>query len=216
MLLSRPTKFGAGITLGGDYFDLNSFHDTVHTLASESGPLSEHHHTFALGLAYDLRKAKEGARDHWSKDEIYAGYSAVDVLWPIFLVQLGLLRSACAYRPANSRVQANLYALESCAAEALTEFDPAVGALCTKWLDNFSRLDDTFLLEFVTRQTKDFIFGAVQGKSRFRRLPRLLDEISPFSEAYRKFEREISERARAEGARPQDLTDQSDWPEFNW
>lgn len=217
MLVSRPTKFGAGITLGGDYLDLTSLHETIHTLASETGPLSAHHFEFALGLAYDLRKARQGERDRWPSDaEAYAGYSAVNILWPVFLVQLGMLRSACAYMPTDRRVQAHLYALEACAADALTEFDPAVGAVCMRWLANFDLLHDSFLLEFVTQQTKEFLYGAVQGKARFRRLPRLLEEISPFSQAYKEFERATAKQAHAQGAKPQDMVDLSEWPDFKW
>ncbi|WP_201496049.1 DUF6904 family protein [Rubrivivax sp. A210] len=217
MLVSRPTKFGAGIMLGGDYLDLSSLHETVHALASETGPLSAHHYEFALGLAYDLRKAREGKRDRWPSDaETYANYSAVNILWPVFLVQLGMLRSACAYMPTDRRVQAHLYSLEACAAEALAEFDPAVGAMCMRWLANFNLLHDSFLLEFVTQQTREFLYGAGQGKARFRRLPRLLDEISPFSQAYQEFERTVAKQAHDQGAKPQDMTDLSEWPDFKW
>lgn len=217
MLVSRPTKFGAGITLGGDYLDLTSLHETVHTLASETSPLSAHHYEFALGLAYDLRKAYEGKRDRWSSDDAaYEGYFAVNILWPNFLVQLGMLRSACAYMPTDRRIQSHLYALEACAAETLVEYDPAVGAMCMRWLANFNLLHNTFLLEFVTQQTKDFLFGATQGKARFRRLPRLLDDISPFSSAYQDFERSVGKQAHDHGAKPQDMTDLSEWPEFKW
>ncbi len=217
MILSRPTKYGADITLGGDYLDLTSLHETVHHLASDTGPLSGHHYEFALGFAYDLRKAYEGQRDTWPSDApAYAGYSAVNILWPIFLVQLGMLRSACAYMPTDRLIQSQLFALEACAEQALCEFDPAVGAMCMRWLANFNLFTDQFLLEFVTQQTREFLFGTSQGKARFRRLPRLLDEISPFSPAYKEFERAVSKKAHEHGARPQDMVDLSSWPEFNW
>ncbi|MCY1215752.1 hypothetical protein D9M72_276050 [compost metagenome] len=217
MLVSRPTKFGAGITLGGDYLDLTSLHETVHHLASETGPLSGHHHEFALGFAYDLRKAYQGDRDAWMVDTpAYAGYAAVNILWPIFLVQLGMLRSACAYMATDRRIQSQLFALEACTEQALSEFDPAVGAMCMRWLANFNLFADGFLLEFVTHQTRDFLFGTNQGKARFRRLPRLLDEISPFSQAYKEFERTLTKQAHDQGVRPQDMTDLSAWPVFKW
>lgn len=217
MLVSRPTKFGAGITLGGDYLDLTRLHETVHSLAAETGPLSAHHYEFALGLAYDLRKAYEGKRDRWpSDDAAHENYFAVNILWPNFLVQLGMLRSACAYMPTDRRIQSHLYALEACAAEALAEYDPAVGAMCMRWLANFNLLHDSFSLEFVTQQNREFLYGASQGKARFRRLPRLLDEISPFSSAYQDFERTVSKQAHAQGARPQDMIDLSEWPDFKW
>lgn len=217
MLVSRPTKYGAGITLGGDYLDLTGLHETVHAIASETGPLAAHHYEFVLGLAYDLRKSYEGKRDRWPSDaEAYTGYSAVNILWPIFLVQLGMLRSACAYLPTDRRIQSHLYALEACATESLSEFDPAIGAMCTRWLANFSLLHDSFLLEFVSQQTKSFLYGTSQGKARFRRLPRLLDEISPFSQAYQDFERAVAKQAHSQGVGAQDMADWSEWPDFKW
>lgn len=217
MLLSRPTNFGAGITLGGDYLDLTSLYETIHHLAADDGPLSGQHYEFVLGLAYDIRKSYEGKREKWAPGEpAYAEYSAVNILWPTFLVQLGMLRSACAYIPTGRRLQANLYALEDCAESALTKFDPAVGSLCMRWLAQFSPLTDSFLIEFVGQQSRDFIFGASAGKARFRRLPRILDGINPFSTAYIEFERSVKKQADAASSRPQDMADWSEWPDFKW
>jgi len=58
MLTSAPTKRGAGITLYGDSFDLDSLHKTIHKIAQE-GFMEESTRNFLLGLAYDIRKAKE-------------------------------------------------------------------------------------------------------------------------------------------------------------
>lgn len=217
MLVSQPTKYGAGITIGGDYLDLTNLHETVHEIASENGPLSGHHFEFALGLAYDLRKAYEGCRDKWPSDApAYAGYSSVNILWPVFLVQLGMLRSACAYMPTNRRIHSHMYALEDCTEKALIEFDPAVGSMCMRWLANFNLLPDSFLLEFVTHQSYEFLYGANQGKARFKRLPSLLDNISIFSKAYQDFERAVSQKAHAVGVKAQDMADLSEWPDFKW
>ena len=173
--------------------------------------------TEVVRAALNLRKAREGKRDSWPSDaDAYTGYSAVNILWPVFMVQLGMLRAACAYMPTDRRMQAHLFALEACAAESLAEFDPAVGAICMRWLANFNLLHDSFLLEFVTQQTRAFLYDAGQGKSRFRRLPRLLDEISPFSQAYQDFERAVAKQAHTQGAKPQDMTDLSAWPVFKW
>ncbi|MGJ7570932.1 DUF6904 family protein [Variovorax sp. RB2P76] len=217
MLVSRPTKFGAGITLGGDYLDFKNLHETVHFLAAENGPIPGNHCEFVLGLAHDLRKAYEGARDEWLPEvPAYGGYSAVNILWPNFLTQLGMLRAACAYTPTNRRIQSHLFALEACAEHALVEFDPAVGAMCMRWLANFSLLPGSFLVEFVTHQTYEFVFGAGPGNARFKRLPRLLDEISSLSPTYQEFDRSITEQAHRQNARREDYGDWSEWPAFKW
>jgi hypothetical protein len=217
MLISRPTKFGAGITLAGDSLDLSALRETVRTLASETGCLPANQCTFVLALAFELRKACEGKRDQWEprglEPENYLGFNS---LWPIFLVQLGMLRSTCAYRPTDRRMQAHLYALEACAADALAGYDPAVGAICMRWLADFNIPHQDFLLSFVSYQSKDFVFGAESEASRFRRLPKVLDEISPHSSTYKKFARAVTEQAHTEGADAQEMADWSEWPDFNW
>jgi hypothetical protein len=77
-------------------------------------------------------------------------------------------------------------------------------------------LPDSFLLEFVSQQARDFVFGATAGRARFRRLPAILDDISAFSPKYKDFERLISEQAARQSARPQELWDLSEWPDFRW
>ena len=218
MLMSEPTKYGAGISIFGDFFDLADIHESIHYLASEAGPLSPHHGEFLLELAYDIRKAYQGARriESMHAPRGAVEYYSVDVLWPIFLVQLGMLRTAAGYLPTRREHQANLYRLEACAESALLKMDPAVGAMCMRWLSHSSLFADGFLLDFVSMQAKDFIFGAKQGKARFRRLPAVLDDISPFSQKYRDFERYMSEEAAKQNSRPQDLMDLSAWPDFQW
>jgi hypothetical protein len=218
MLTAKPTKHGAGITLAGDYADLAEAHETVHHLASETGPLPAHHDEFALGLAYDLRKAYEGAR-RIEPTEVHgstADYYAVDILWPIFLVQLGMLRTAAGYLPTSRAHQSTLYRLEACAEQSMSTFDPATSAICMRWLTYYSPLPDTFLFEFVSQQAHNFVFGAAAGKSRFKRLPAILSDINSLSQRYRDFERALSEQAANEKCSPQDLHSLSEWPEFKW
>lgn len=218
MLIARPTKLGAGIALAGDYADLAEAHETVHHLASESGPLPAGHDEFALGLAYDLRKAYEGARRTATVDlnGRTVDYFAVDVLWPVFLVQLGMLRTAAGYLPTSRAHQSTLYRLEACAEQAMSAFDPAISGICMRWLAHFAPLPETFLFEFVSQQARSFVFGAPAGKARFKRLPAILDDIHSLSSRYREFERTLADQAAREGCRPQDLHDPSPWPEFAW
>lgn len=218
MLTSQPTKYGAGIALAGDFADLADLHKTIHYLASGTGPLPTDHAEFALGLAYDVRKAYEGARrvEPTTTPHGSAEYYAVDVLWPIFLVQVAMLRRAGGYLPTNRAHQANLYRLEACAESALLQMDPAVGSICMRWLAHYALLPDSFLLEFVSQQARDFVFGATGGKARFRRLPAILDDISTFSPKYKDFERLMTGHAAKQNARPQDLRDSSEWPDFRW
>ncbi len=218
MLTGRPTKYGAGITLAGDYADLAEAHETVHYLASDTGPLPAHHDEFALALAYDFRKAYEGARriEPAEVQGSSAKYFAVDILWPVFLVQLGMLRAAAGYLPTSRAQQSTLYRLEACAEQAMSAFDPSVSAICMRWLAHFTPLPETFLFEFVSQQAHSFVFGAAGGKSRFKRLPVILDDINSLSSRYRDFERSLSAQAAKEGCSPQSLVSLEPWAAFKW
>src|SRR5262245_24123867 len=110
MLTSAPTKFGAGITLYGDFFDLDSLHRTVHKVAAE-GYLEERIGDFITALAYDIRKAKDKSREEreFGLDDDKVTYRGVSVLWPVFLPQLALLRHYAGYRNTDHRDQGCLY-----------------------------------------------------------------------------------------------------------
>src|SRR5690349_320448 len=62
MIFSKPTKYGAGIEIYGDYQDLNSLRQTILAL-SDSPALNGGADEFVLGLAYEVRHAYEGARE---------------------------------------------------------------------------------------------------------------------------------------------------------
>src|SRR4030043_773302 len=110
MLLSEPTKYGSGITIWGDYQDFENLHETIHFLA-EGVPLTINFQDFMLGLAYDIRHAFQGDRktkisrfDRLDRVKYYG----VDILWPVFLVQLGLMRWSAGFHATTREHQANL------------------------------------------------------------------------------------------------------------
>ena len=141
MLLGSPTKYGAGITLAGDHIDLVDLHEMIHHFAAESGPIPPLHGEFLLGLAYDVRHAYQGDR-RTRRVETFKGkctYFAVDILWPIFLVQVAMLRSAASYLPTGKSQQANLYRLEACAENALNDLDADISCECCRWLAEFAQ-----------------------------------------------------------------------------
>ena len=94
MIFAKPTKYGAGITINGDYPDFDNLHETIHKLCDQN-PLQGDLGDFVLGLAYEVRHAYQGDRD---SHELLGGvvgkstYFSFSVLWLIFLTQIGLLR----------------------------------------------------------------------------------------------------------------------------
>lgn len=218
MLLGSPTKYGTGITLAGDHADLVDLHETIHYFGGESGPIPPHHDEFLLGLAYDVRHAYQGDRDKTTMRTPNAKYTyfAVDVFWPIFLVQVAMLRSAASYLPTEKSHQANIYRLEACAESALNALDATVARECCRWLAEYSAFPANYLIDFVSHQTYRYVFSSTTAKGRIRTLPDIMREMSSYSEAYRAYEKELMVIAERQKCRPEDLHDSSEWPEFRW
>lgn len=218
MLFGKSTKHGAGFTLSGDRNDLVDLHETIHYFAAESGPIPAYHNEFVLGFAYDVRHAYQGDRhtESMGGDNANSTYFAVDILWPIFLVQVGLLRAAAAYLPTQKSHQANLYRLEACTESALSALDANVARQCVRWLSDFSAFPESYLIDFVSYQTYLYVSSSATCKSRIRKLPSILNDISPYSLAYQDYEREAKAIAEREKCRPQELHDSSEWPDFKW
>lgn len=218
MLIAEPTKYGAGITIYGDYWDLSELHETIHYL-SESSSLGNHLSDFVLGLAYDIRHAYQKDRKaktfgHDEYDQVK--YRGVDILWPIILVQAGLLRWSAGFVPTNNKHQANLYKLESCLEESLNSFDPEIGQYCMDWLARFSGFSSNYIVSFLSHCTKKFICEGKAGKARFKKLPSVLESFFPLSKEYREFEETVVKIANDKKCEPNDLQDRSEWPEFRW
>lgn len=113
-LIGHITKSGTGITIQGDYFDLQGLYQTIHEIA---GNLQEG--TFAnnqlMGSAYEIRKANQGSRDVADvtpfNDEPTILYKGTNLILINFLPTLKTLRHYMAYVPTNKSHHASIYAL---------------------------------------------------------------------------------------------------------
>lgn len=217
MLTSSPTKHGAGIALYGDFNDLNALHATIHKLAEESW-VPEHTSLFLLGLAYDVRKAFEGKRSKRSFGQHpgqKTAYFGCQVLWPIALVQIGMLRRMASYRNTDHRDQGMLYLLEDCAVTSLIAHDPGVGRVCAEWMLAQPMLGSDFLYQFVSEAAWRYIFETPE-KSRFAKLPEILRTIWFLSPEYRAFSEAVTEQAKKRGCSAHNLGESRTWAEFRW
>lgn len=218
MLISKPTKYGAGIAVYGDYWDLHSLYQTIHELSAGS-PLKGEMGDFLLGLAYEIRHAYQRDREEESfgNDEYdLVKYRGVKVLWPIFLFQAALLRWSAAFQSTTKDQQANLYRLEHCAESALTEYDPSVGQECMKWLGSFSGVSTNYLPIYVSDVCYRYVFTGTAGKSRFNRLPAVLYSLQELSKEYNKFKSRLESVAKKKSCESHELYDMREWPEFKW
>ena len=216
MLTSAPTKYGAGITLYGDFLDLDTVHRTIHKIATE-GFAEEHIGDFILGLAYDFRKAKERKREVRKlgiEEGDRVNYKGVAVLWPYYLVQVALLRHYAGYRNTDHRDQACLYLLEDCAITSLLAYDQKVGKDCVEFFFTFPTLPNSYLFEFFNDRALRFI--RLSGKKRFNELPRLLRSLIWMSPEYKEFEDQAKVQAEKHKCSPHQLHDKRPWPDFKW
>jgi hypothetical protein len=109
-----PRLFGAPDTLRG-------FHEILHDVNERSPIILDKEGVF-LALAYDVRKAYEGARIKRkpARDEVNAGpLFGVDMLWPVLLLQCRMLRASLGFIDSTKHHQAYAYALEAVVEDAL-------------------------------------------------------------------------------------------------
>lgn len=218
MLIGEPTKYGAGIVLYGDYWDLKNLYATIHHI-SKNSPIKGGLNDFLIGLAYDIRHAYQKDREQkaFGNDDfdkvIYLGEN---ILWPTFLFQLALLRWSAGFQPTNKEQQANLYRLEHCAEEALYEYDPITAKHCLNWLSSFYGESNDYLALYVEEVNYRYVCTGKAGKQRFKKLPESLYSLSTLSPHYTEFKAQIDIITKEKKCRPDDLHDMREGPEFKW
>lgn len=114
MLVCELTPNHMGITLWGDYQTIERIHELIHFIDSSATEIDDKD-AFLGHLAYDLRKAMEGDRKgrkvlvgNGSEVDQYG----VDILIPILLIQMSVIRSTMAFLPTTKLQQATIYEFE--------------------------------------------------------------------------------------------------------
>ncbi|WP_051327171.1 DUF6904 family protein [Desulfatibacillum aliphaticivorans] len=218
MIISEPTRYGAGMYLYGDYWDLHSLHKLIHRLA-DGYPIEGELVDFLLSLAYEIRHAYQGDRleESFGFDELdQVNYRGVPLLWPVLIPQIGLLRWAAAYHPTSKKDQATLLILEHCVEDSLIEYDKSIGDCVYDLRTMFDWLNKDYYVQFVYKCAYSYLFDSKGGKARFKRLPLVLRMMHPSSNEYRIFAEHLESRATELGTSPHNLQDWSTWPDFRW
>lgn len=217
MIIAEPTKYGAGVTLFGDYWDLRSLHDTVCHLG-EGAPLSENLSDFVLALADDIEQAGQKGKEvrvFGDNKHDKVTYCGVSVVWPTFLFAVGLLHWSAGFRKLSKDHQADLYRLSACVEDALTAHDPLVGKACFHWFEKFSGYSETYSAQFVSHIALNYV-SAKPEKSRFTTLPEFLQMLSPASAEYKSFAGHMAKIAKENKCSPDDIEYLVEWPKFKW
>ncbi|PRP68475.1 hypothetical protein BUE93_21985 [Chromobacterium amazonense] len=213
MLEAKLTRNHAGLTLWGDYVSLKRLYAFIHRIVEES-PIIEDKEGFVLGLAYDVRKAFEGCRsqeDRTYLNDDHCRCYGVEILWPVLLVQVGVLRQAMAFIPTNSLDQAVMYELEHAVETAVRAAMPIMADEVLHRTKRIGTAPYTHLDSVLDSRCRYFI--GLTGKERLKALPRLMDTFEP-----------IYRFLATEGATMQPGTippsafvdDGSVWPDFKW
>ena len=211
MLECTLNKHHTGLTLWGDYLSLRHLHELIHTVV-EGSVVIEDKEGFMLGLAYDVRKAQEGQRlkrkSKQSPDTLVL--YGVEILWPVILVQLGLLRHAMGFMPTSKLAHATMFELEYVVEAAIDEAGGADAEEIIEWIPRLGAAPYPHLDSVLTSRCVYFI--KLPAKKRFPALLPLLESFDPmfdyFSESGPEKAGRIPLSAFTKG--------EDEWPEFEW
>ena len=213
MLEFTLNKHHTGLTLWGDYPALKCLYTLIHELVAQSR-LIEDKEGFVLSLAYDVRKAMEGQRlKAWrqnlnDKTRIYG----VQLLWPLILIQIGLLREAMAFLPTTKREQATLFEFEYVLEAAVRQALPVTAD--ELWLRVRCAMIATYAELDLIIDSRCCYFLELPPAKRLAALDRVLETFDPM---YLNFAYERDGQLRP-GVIPPDSFAQGPcaWPAFKW
>lgn len=213
MMEYKLTPHHAGVALWGDFATLDRLRKFILHVVEESDYI-EDKEGFVLGLAYDMRKAFQGQR---SQD--YRGHSeddrcriyGVEILWPVLLVQVGVLRQAMAFMTTNKLDHAIMFELEHVVESAVRAAMPitadevihrirCTGSATYMHLDSVLDSRSRFFIELPTKQ-------------RLKVLPKLMETFDPMYKFLA--DSESSPRTGVISPSSFDLGEQ-EWPDFEW
>jgi len=213
MLEFKLTRHHAGLVLWGDYAALERAHEFVHRVVNESLVIEEKD-GFVLGLAYDLRKAFEGQRSKAFRSDPDGARCRIygfEILWPVILVQVGLLRQAMGFMPTNRLDQSIMFELEHVVESAIRSAAPDRAVELLEWMRRVGLAPYSHLAAVLDSRCLYFI--ECPAAKRLATLPRLMETFDPMYEF-------LAEHRLAVGPgiiSPDAFTDgDREWPDFKW
>lgn len=175
MLIGRPTKYGTGIEIFGDYRDLKSLYCTVH---SSSGAENSPGNGLFMYFAYEIRKANDNLRetDTFVFDDELVIYRGFKIFWPHFLTTIKLMREGAGLKISTPDIQADIYRLESIAESSLKSFDVGIGTQIWDWLSSH-HIQPTEYIEVLIMRITFNCLQAKDGKERFKQLKKEIETL---------------------------------------
>jgi hypothetical protein len=191
MLQGYPTKNGTGISIFGDFADLDCLYETVHEIAEsldENDIQLKGQWQLLLNFAYDIRKAYSGERltdkVKFNGDDHEIPYFGFQCVWTDILIFISTLRQNAGYLPTNKKNQANLYRLEYVVEKALFSYDEEGANIIHQYIGQ--RINVANPYAFIIFQALHIKFlSYLSGKRRFRNIPKLIE--NHFSQSRRQY-----------------------------
>lgn len=222
MLQAYPTKNGTGISIFGNYGELNLLYDTIHHFAStldENKNPQKAQFQLLMNFAYEVRKASSGQRltDKFTfgGDNIEHTLYGFQLVWTDILIFISALRFNAGYFQSDKLHQATMYSLEYIVEQAMFEYDPEganqikgfIGQRINICSDYAFIIYQALHIKFVTER---------RGKARFRKIPTLIS--GHFSESRQEYKDLIASFEKSAKEQKCEVTDLefSDFPEIMW
>jgi hypothetical protein len=206
MIIGEATKYGTGIEILGDYYDLKNLRSVLLEVVNginEDSPDAK----LILNLAYEVRKAYELSRETvklGTDDYDKVIYRSFKYHWTLYLVTVNLLRQRIGYLPTNLNQQSVICTLENIGIEALKKFDYSVGEKLSLWLTDYKIYFSPLLAIMAEKITFDYLQES-DGKKRFKSIIEKMRIFMILSKENSDFMREIEERAKELGINPNEL-----------
>jgi hypothetical protein len=213
MLEYQLTPHHAGVALWGDFSSLDRLHGFIHHVVEESNYI-EDKEGFVLGLAYDVRKAFQGQRSQdyrgAAEDDRWRIYG-VEILWPVLLVQVGVLRQAMAFIPTNKLDQAIMFELEHVVESAVRAAMPVTSDEVIHRIGCIGNAPYIHLDTVLDSRCRYFI--ELPAKQRLKMLPRLMETFDPMYSLLAETRSGLRSGAISIAAF---VDGRQDWPDFKW
>ena len=222
MIQAYPTKNGTGIIIYGDYGDLRSLYQTIHSIAEhgdEYEPKKKGINNLLMNFAYEIRKAYSG---HRIIDELeYPGsdmkfkYFGFKVVWTDMLIYISAIRHKAGFRVTTKLDQANLYILEYIIEKTLFDYDAQGANEIKEMIGQRITVSKKHVFQIYQKIHIEFLLST-KGKRRFRNIPNLIGSyFSSWRDEYKILFSELEATAQKQKC---DITELEfeNFPEIVW
>ncbi len=222
MLQAFPTKNGTGISIFGDFRELNLLYDTIHHFGSildENKYPEKAQHLLLMNFAYEVRKSFSGQRFtkkiKFEGDDFEHTLYGFQLVWTDILIFMNVLRFNAGFIQSDKLHQAVMYGLEYIVEQAMFDYDPEGANELKSFIGR--RINIHSVYAFIIYQALHIKFISTSpGKPRFRKIPVLISGyFSEWGQFYKSLISSFKKSAKENKCEITDL-EFSEFPEIVW